>query len=82
MHSHQRQSLTGIVINAHANIARPEYDRLKAILHNCKSHGVSGQNREKHADFRRHLDGRVNWIESVNPARGAKLRALFAQIAW
>lgn len=82
MYGHMRQSLTGIVVNAHVNIARPEYDRLKAILHNCKSHGAAGQNREDHADFRRHLDGRVNWIENVNPARGAKLRALFEKIAW
>jgi len=82
MQAHMRQTLTGIVVNEHANIARPEYERLKAILHNCSRHGASGQNREGHGDFRRHLDGRVNWVENVNPARGAKLRALFEEIAW
>jgi hypothetical protein len=82
MHAHMRQNLTGIVVNAHVNVARAEYDRLKAILHNCKCYGLSGQNREGHGDFRRHLDGRVNWVENVNPARGAKLRAQFERIAW
>jgi hypothetical protein len=82
MRAHTCQNLTGIVVNAHVNIARAEYDRLKAILHNCRRHGVSGQNREGHGDFRRHLDGRVNWVENVNPARGARLRTQFEEIAW
>jgi len=29
-----------------------------------------------------HLDGRVGWAEQLNPARGAKLRAMFEAIAW
>ena len=28
-----RQRVTGIVVNAHPNIPRAEYDRLKAIIH-------------------------------------------------
>jgi hypothetical protein len=34
------------------------------------------------ADFRRHLDGRVAWVEQVNPARGAGLRQMFYGINW
>jgi hypothetical protein len=30
-----RQQLCGIVLNAHPNIQREEFDQLKAILHNC-----------------------------------------------
>jgi hypothetical protein len=26
--------------------------------------------------------GRIAWVESLNPARGAKLRRRFEQIAW
>jgi hypothetical protein len=70
------------VVHEHCNVARNDFDGLKAILFNCVRHGPAGQNREDVGDFRRHLDGRVNWVEHVNPARGAQLRALFERIAW
>jgi hypothetical protein len=44
--------------------------------------GPAGQNLAGIADYRRHLDGRVAWVEQVNPQRGAKLRLLFARIDW
>jgi hypothetical protein len=77
-----RQRVTGIVVNDHINVGRDAFDRLKAILHHCARLGPEGQNRDGAADFRRHLEGRVAWVEQVNPRRGAKLRALFARIAW
>jgi hypothetical protein len=33
-------------------------------------------------DFRGHLEGRVSWVEQINPPRGAKLRAVFERIEW
>ena len=77
-----RQRLCGLVVNEHPNVARDEYDRLKAILHNCAVRGPAGQNRSGTADFRAHLLGRVAWVEQVNPARGAKLRERFERIDW
>ncbi|NNG05028.1 MAG: RNA-directed DNA polymerase, partial [Inquilinus sp.] len=77
-----RQQVTGLVVNQHLNVPRPDYDRLKAILHNCARHGPAGQNRDGHPDFRAHLDGRVGWVQTVNPHRGLKLRLLFEAIAW
>jgi hypothetical protein len=77
-----RQRLTGIVVNHHANVTRVEFDRLKAILTNCVRYGPGSQNRNGHPQFRRHLDGKVGFVEMVNPARGEKLRRLFTQISW
>jgi hypothetical protein len=77
-----RQRVTGIVVNEHCNIGRAEFDRLKAILHNCARHGPAGQNRAAVPDFRRHLDGRVAWVEQINLRRGEKLRRIFEQIVW
>jgi RNA-directed DNA polymerase len=77
-----RQRVTGVVVNSHLNVPREAFDALKATLHNCVRHGPAAQNRDGHTDFRAHLDGRIGWLESLNPARGAKLRALFAQVAW
>jgi retron-type reverse transcriptase len=82
MPSAMRQIVTGIVVNDHCNVGRAEFDRLKAILHNCVRTGPADQNRAGSPDFRRHLDGRVAWVEQVNPARGLKLRLIFDQIDW
>ncbi len=77
-----RQRLAGIVVNAHPNILRADYDRLKAILTNCVRHGPASQNREGHQDFAAHLLGRVAFVEMVNPQRGERLRELFRRITW
>jgi RNA-directed DNA polymerase len=76
------QRVTGVVVNEHINIERRAYDRLKATLHNCRVAGPNSQNRDGRSDFRAHLDGRVGWVEQVNPARGAKLRAVFEAVIW
>ena len=48
----QRQILGGVVVNAHPNVPRDEYDRLKAVLHHCVRSGPAGQNRDGHPNFR------------------------------
>lgn len=82
MRASQRQGAAGAIINAHPNISREEFDRLKAILTNCQRHGPESQNRAQHEDFRGYLMGKIAWTTSLNPARGAKLREIFERIAW
>jgi len=79
MGSHQRQKATGVILNERPNIDRREFDRLKAILHNARLHGLESQNRDRRPDFRACLEGRISWVESLNPARGQKLRAILDQ---
>jgi retron-type reverse transcriptase len=64
-----RQRVTGIVVNEKTNVAREEYDRLKAILHS----GAAGEDPAR-------LLGRISWVESLNPKRGAKLRERLAAL--
>lgn len=78
----QRQTATGIVLNQHANLRRRDYDQLKAILFNCVRHGPASQNRERVANFRQHLSGRINWFAQVNPTRAKQLLSLMEQIDW
>jgi hypothetical protein len=77
-----RQHLAGLVANQRPNIRRTEFDRLKAILTNCVRLGPESQNRGSHPHFRAHLEGKVSFVESINPGRGKRLRALFARIRW
>lgn len=77
-----QQRVAGLVVNQNLNLPRSDYDRLKAILTNCIRHRPETQNRENVPDFRRHLEGRVSYFESIHPARGERLRVLLKQVRW
>lgn len=77
-----RQSVAGVVVNSKPNIARDEFDRLKATLANCRRHGPSTQNRDEHPDFAAHLRGRIAHVMHLNLHRGRKLLALYQAIDW
>ncbi len=77
-----RQRAAGVVINQKTNMARDDYDRLKATLHNCVQFGPHEQNKAGVADFRAHLAGRVAHANRLNPRRGERLTRLFERIAW
>jgi hypothetical protein len=68
-----RQRVCGVVVNEHPNLARADYDRLRAELHRAASRGADEAARAR-------LLGRIAWAEALNPARGAKLRRAFARI--
>jgi hypothetical protein len=76
------QRAAGLVLNDHPNLPRPDYDLLKAILHDCLRRGPAQANRFEVPDFRSHLTGRVAYAEQVNPHRGSKLRAMLERIPW
>ena len=77
-----RQAAAGLTMNRHVNIDRRAFDRLKAILYNCATSGPEEQNRAGIPDFRAHMNGRVAYIESINPVRGKRLRELYDRIVW
>lgn len=82
MRAGTRQQVTGLVVNRHPNIARGEYDQLKATLTNCVRHGSAMQNRDRHPDFRAYLAGRISYVKMVNANRAARLQRLFDAIVW
>jgi hypothetical protein len=77
-----RQSVCGVVVNVSPNVARTEYDRLKAVLHNAARYGPDSQNHDAVPNFEAHLRGRIAWVSSLHPDRGEMLRRRFAQIDW
>lgn len=79
---HQRQVVTGVVVNEKPNVSRRDVDRLKAILTNCVRLGPSTQNREQHPHFAAHLAGRIAHIAQFHAPRAQKLRAIYAKIDW
>lgn len=77
-----RQYLAGVVANRHMNVIRNDFDRLKATLTNCVRLGPESQNRDAHPHYRLHLQGRVTFVEMVNPAKGERLRQILERIRW
>lgn len=73
---HRRQVVTGIVVNDRPNLPRDAFDRLKARLHRCATHGVRPD------DDAAALRGQVGWVAQLNPARAAKLQAWYDRIDW
>ena len=81
--SARRQAVVGVVVNQRPTLPRPERDALRALLHNCATHGWASQTRGRDpATFRDHVMGRVAWAGSVDPVLGARLRALADRIDW
>ena len=77
-----RQHLAGLVVNQHVNVTRSDFDRLKATLTNCVRLGPESQNGDARSNYRLHLDGRVTFVEMINPGKGTRLRRIFEQIRW
>jgi hypothetical protein len=68
----QRQVVTGIVVNDVLRVPRGERRRFRAVLHNCKTHGVESQARGRR-DFAGWLRGYAAYIHMVHPEEGVEL---------
>lgn len=77
-----QQRVCGIVVNRHPNLARAEFDRLRAVLHRCALNGPAAENRQGLPHWREHLAGRVAWAAQLNPGKAQRLQALLARIDW
>ncbi len=77
-----RQRLAGLVVNERPRVAREQVDALRAILHNCRVHGPSTQNRGDVTAWEEHLRGRIAWVAQHDPVRGGRLQAEHDAIDW
>jgi hypothetical protein len=68
----QQQRITGIVVNDGLSIPREARRRFRAILANCRKHGLASQARGR-KDFRAYLLGFASYVRMVQPALGRKL---------
>jgi hypothetical protein len=69
-----RQSVTGVVVNAHLATPRNLRRQLRAIVHNAARTGLADQNRQRRPDFRAWLRGMTSYVSMVNAAQAARLR--------
>ena len=74
-----RQSVTGLTVNQKVTLARDDRRRFKAILNNCKRHGLESQARGRE-NFRGWLEGYAAFAHMVQPELGAKWLAEIAKL--
>jgi hypothetical protein len=79
---HERQVVCGVVVNERTNVARRDYDRLKAILHDAARNGPAHANRGGEPEFRAQVQGHIAWVAQLHPERGRRLQARFDAVAW
>ncbi|QDU58349.1 reverse transcriptase family protein [Aeoliella mucimassa] len=77
-----QQSVTGIVVNDRAGVARKTVRQLRAILHNAKTTGLAAQNREGRPDFEAWLQGMIAYVRMVNPEQAASLTDAYEQLRY
>ncbi|WP_224248704.1 reverse transcriptase family protein [Hyalangium gracile] len=66
-----RQRVTGLTVNQQVSIPREDRRRFKAILANCRKHGVASQARGR-KDFESWLRGYAAYVRMVHPELGAR----------
>ena len=69
-----QQKVTGIVVNKKPNLARKDYDQIKAVIHALRN---PNDPRRGDIGFRKHIEGRIGWVKRINPGRGEKLCQLY-----
>jgi hypothetical protein len=74
-----RMAVTGLTVNQRVSISREDRRRFKAILANCKKHGLASQARGK-ANFRAWVHGYAAFVAMVNPELGRKWLAEVATL--
>lgn len=79
-HAGGRQEVTGIVVNDKLAMPREEVRKLRAILHAAKKTGLAAQNRENIPHFEAYLQGKIAYLNMVDPDRAMQLAKAFLEI--
>jgi RNA-directed DNA polymerase len=70
----RRQLVTGIVVNDALHVPRTARRHFRALLHNCKVHGVASQARGRD-DFADYMRGFAAYVQMIQPGLGARWAA-------
>jgi hypothetical protein len=87
MRGHQRQVVTGLVVNAvdgngaSARVSRDDLRRFRAFLHQCETRGFDTMTQATGQDALAYASGYVSFIHMVRPDHAAKLRAAHPWLA-
>jgi len=81
MRRHQRQIVTGILVNDTPRISRRDCRRFRAIAHRCRTQGLGSVTVSLGCSAADYLRGYLSYVEMVNPAQAKALAAQLEGLA-
>ena len=79
MRAHQRQEVTGVVVNKHPSVCRDELKKFRALLFQIEKDGPDGK-RWREGTLFNSIQGYANFVAMVNPAKGNPLQERVAAL--
>ena len=71
MRAHQRQEVTGIVVNQHPSLNRDTLHRFRSLLNKLEKQGPAGLHWNGNTDVLRAAEGFARYLMMVQPSKGA-----------
>lgn len=82
----RQQEVTGVVVNEKTNVSKEELKRFRATLFQIEKDGLEGKHWGQSGDVLSSMMGFANFVNMVNPKKGAELqarvRALMTKYEW
>ena len=79
MRRHQRQEVTGVVVNERPNVCREELRNFRALLFQIDKDGPDGK-RWREGSLFNSIEGYANFVAMVNPEKGRPLQAKVTEL--
>lgn len=80
MKRHQRQEVTGVVVNEKTNVNKKSLKRFRALLHHIEKDGIQGKSWNGGSNVLAEIDGFANFIYQINKEKGIKYKEQVAKI--
>ncbi len=74
MRHHQRQDVTGVVVNQQPAVARKTLKRFRALLHQIETTGPDGKQWGGNPNVLHSIQGFANYVYMVDPDKGTALK--------
>lgn len=81
MRPHQRQAVTGLVVNGQPTVSRKDLHKFRAFLHKCETKGVKAVSEEMGKNAAAYAKGYLAFIHMSSPEKAAKIRAKYSWLA-
>ncbi|WP_439130945.1 reverse transcriptase family protein [Polaribacter sp.] len=80
MKPHQRQEVTGVVVNEKPNVNKKSLKRFRALLHHIEKDGIQGKSWNGGSNVLAEIDGFANFIYQIDKTKGAFYKERVAKI--
>ena len=81
MRAHQRQLLSGLVVNVRAQVPRETYDGVRAVLHRASTRGLGAVDADVRASIlEAHINGRAAWAATGSRTRRRQIQRALRSI--